>query len=103
MKLPRSCFNDREGYCTFHLLTYHGLHHCSQTGSKCLNSKRPKDCPLVEVKSHGRVIDADAFKAYLVESLLKFITHPNYTEAKRITEDFCKDIDECPTVLEAST
>lgn len=51
---------------------------------------------------HGRLIDADAFKVYLMESVLKFIDHPNYAEAKRVTEDFCRDIDEQPTVLEAN-
>jgi hypothetical protein len=52
---------------------------------------------------HGRLIDADAFKAYLLEWLMKFVTHPNFLEAKKVTEDFFRDIDEAPTVLEAST
>ena len=62
----------------------------------------PTEAQVIEVPPHGRLIDADAFKDYLVENLLKFITHPNYAEAKQITEDFCKDIDEQPTILEAS-
>lgn len=57
---------------------------------------------FVSDESHGRLIDADAFKVYLMQSVLKFITHPNYAEAKRVTEDFCRDIDEQPTVLEAN-
>ena len=28
------------------------------------NQGRPTDCPLVEVKPHGRLIDADAFMEY---------------------------------------
>ena len=52
--------------------------------------------------NHGRLIDADAFKAYLLEWLMKFVTHPNFLEAKKMTEDFFRDIDEAPTVLEAS-
>ena len=60
------------------------------------------DCPLVEVPTHGRLIDADAFKAYLLSWLVKFVTHPNYAAAKTITEEFMKDIDDAPTVLEAS-
>ena len=57
---------------------------------------------FVNTEPHGRLIDADAFKVYLMQSVLKYITHPNYAEAKRVTEDFCRDIDEQPTVLEAS-
>lgn len=57
---------------------------------------------FVNTEPHGRLIDADAFKIYLMQSLLKFITHPNYAEAKRVTEDFCRDIDEQPTILEAN-
>ena len=51
---------------------------------------------------HGELIDADAFKIYLMQSVMKFITHPNYAEAKKVTEDFCLDIDEQPTILEAT-
>lgn len=53
------------------------------------------------LEPHGRLIDADAFKAYLLEWLMKFVTHPNFLEAKKVTENFFRDIDEAPTVLEA--
>lgn len=33
---------------------------------------------------------------------MKFVTHPNFLEAKKMTEDFFRDIDEAPTVLEAT-
>lgn len=57
---------------------------------------------VTRLRTHGRLIDADAFKAYLLEWLMKFVTHPNFLEAKKMTEDFFRDIDEAPTVLEAS-
>lgn len=59
--------------------------------------------PSIELPdNHGRLIDADAFKASLLEWLMKFVTHPNFLEAKKVTEDFFRDIDEAPTVLEAT-
>ncbi len=60
------------------------------------------DSAFVNDEPHGRLIDADAFKLYLMQSVLKYVTHPNYAEAKRVTEDFCRDIDEQPTVLESN-
>ena len=108
MKLPRSCFNDREGYCTFHLLTYHGLHHCSQTGSKCLKSRRPKDCPLVEVKAHGRLIDADDF-IYNFEDIINESRRvlSEKGEDIRVLNNFHDTVSELvglmPTIVEAST
>lgn len=90
MKLPRSCFNEQEGYCTFHLLTYIRF---SLTGSKCLESRRPKDCPLVEVPSHGDLIDR--------QKALEML--PHITE-RGFDEDVVSSILlSVPTVLEAST
>jgi len=92
MKLPRSCFNYQEGYCRFYLLTYHGLYHCSLTGSKCLKSRRPKDCPLVEVPSHGDLIDR--------QKALEML--PHITE-RGFDEDVVSSILlSAPTVLEAN-
>lgn len=71
---------------------------------KKLSSQNMKDFiekAYVSDEPHGRCIDADAFKLYLMQSCLKHIGHPNYAEAKRITEEFCRDIDEQPTILEA--
>jgi len=55
----------------------------------------------VNEQPHGRLIDVDAFKAYVLKALVLFVTHPNYAEAKEITEALLKDLDEAPTVLEA--
>ena len=50
---------------------------------------------------HGRLIDVDAFKAYMLKYLIQFVTHPDYAEAKERIEALFKDLDEAPTVLEA--
>ena len=47
-----------------------------------------------------RLIDADAFKEYLKNALeeVKHIYPDGGEFARQITEDFCKDIDEQPTI-----
>lgn len=47
-----------------------------------------------------RAIDADAFKDYIKNALeeTKHIYKDNGAWAKEITESFCKDIDEQPTI-----
>ena len=73
-----------------------------------LNKMKPKDygkfveSAFINEEPHGRLIDVDAFKAYYLKSLMQFVTHPNYAEAKERTEALFKDLDEAPTVLEAS-
>lgn len=70
-----------------------------------LDEVRMADCPLVELPPHGRLIDADAFKKYC-ETGLELINRELHGDALKmataVTESFCKDIDEAPTVLEAS-
>lgn len=49
-----------------------------------------------------RLIDADAFKNY-IRSVLKDMRHlfkDNGEWAEEVTEEFCKDIDEQPTIVE---
>lgn len=56
----------------------------------------PRSCPLVEVKPHGRLIDADEFKASIhMNHLGKFATN-------RDVQVLYKLLDEAPTVLEAT-
>ena len=54
---------------------------------------------------HGRLIDADAFKAMLIDALDdardEFIRHDDFLKAKKVTESLLMDIDEAPTVIEA--
>lgn len=55
-----------------------------------------------ELPPHGRLIDADAFKEYITKAFKDFEGYPNFDLAKKVTEDLCLDIDEAPTVIEAS-
>jgi len=85
--VPKNCL-----VCPFLYLGSGGL--CYFTECRCLKTKRPNGCPLVEVKPHGRLIDADALldKAYLVQGV----------DGRMRTIVELSDIEEAPTVLEAS-
>ena len=49
MEMPKQCWNSIE-CCPFHFLDYHGKSHCGWSDEiRCLKTKRPKECPLVEV------------------------------------------------------
>ena len=66
--------------------------------------RRRADCPLIEVPTpHGRLIDADEFKGYIRSGYeeMKHLFNENLKAATLVTEGFCKDIDEAPTVIEA--
>ena len=56
-------------------------------------------------KGHGRLIDADDFILYLNESMNEtkylFATEKHRKLAEQITSEFCKDIEEAKTVVEA--
>ena len=56
MKMPKNCL---ECYCTEH--DDEGGY-CPFTKIECLSISRQKDCPLVEVPPHGRLIDADVLR-----------------------------------------
>ena len=61
-------------------------------------------CPLIEIKPHGRLIDADAFKKYIsvsFDEIAPELENGYLWLAKRITEDLLRDIDEAPTIIEA--
>ncbi len=79
---------------------YYYYHHCVEKGT------RAKQCPLVEVPtSHGRLIDADAFKEMCLsatrEAKPDFIRSEDWVKACAVTLSFCRDIDEAPTIIEA--
>jgi len=57
--------------------------------------KRPTDCPLVEVKPHGRLIDADALKDVF------FCTEVDGVKTHVATELVNVIIDDAPTIIEA--
>lgn len=67
---------------------------------------RHADCPLVPFpEGHGRLIDADAFKADCLaatkEAKPDFIRHEDWLKSCFITMSFCRDIDERPTIVPA--
>lgn len=67
--------------------------------------KHPK-CPLFPLpEGHGRLIDADAFKAMCLSATKKakpdFIRHEDWLKTCAITMSFCRDIDEQPTIVPA--
>ena len=109
-KLPKSCFgchlfnlDDRDLWCIAN--HYAG---CCRVLSKYIDenkfvNERHPDCPLIEVPPHGRLIDADEFKNYIRSGYeeMKHLFNENLKAATLVTEGFCKDIDEAPTVIEA--
>lgn len=65
-----------------------------------------RGCPLVPLpEGHGRLIDADAFKAMCLsatkEAKPDFIRHEDWLRSCAVTLSFCRDIDERPTIVPA--
>lgn len=71
-----------------------------------LENRRHSNCPLIELpEPHGRLTDADAFKAYCKKGLELIhgeLSGIGLKIAVAVTNSFLKDIDEAPTILEAS-
>ena len=98
MKMPKSCF-----FCEM-CYQEQDSEHC--VTSRCAaqehkeifpdKSLRNDDCPLVEIKPHGRLIDADAFRAeYFCGD--KFPHNMVYVTVEQVLNR----IDESPTIIEA--
>jgi hypothetical protein len=71
-----------------------------------LDDSKPLNCPLVPLPAgHGRLIDADAFKADCLaatkEAKPDFIRKEDWLKACAVTMSFCRDIDERPTIVPA--
>ena len=105
MEMPRVCANcfackyDRNS----------GLSACNISGCVLMFAdmmKRDKDCPLVEVPDHGRLIDADAFAAKYVAALpdgLAALNDPkNIPRMTAIIQALLLDIAEAETIIPAS-
>ena len=91
-KKPKSCFTHGGVYCPFHVESFNGKYHaCTLTGSEVKCNRLSKDCPLVEVKSHGRLIDAVALKGSIEGRIL----------AGQDVNVF-SEIDNATTILEAT-
>lgn len=51
LEMPKSCYSgtwDLKGNCLFTYSDYEGNFHCALSECKCLKTKRPNGCPLVE-------------------------------------------------------
>ena len=59
LETPKSCYSEiysEQGNCWFFFYDFKGGCHCSISDCKCLKTKRPKGCPLVEVPPHGELV-----------------------------------------------
>ena len=65
MEMPKNCLE-----CEATATDYWGKY-CTFTGIDCLNIGRQKNCPLVEMPPHGRLIDADALLESIKEARKK--------------------------------
>ena len=94
MEIPKGCYYRYE-YCPFFTTDITGGKAlCSRTGKRANYSCRPKSCPLVEIKSDMRLIDANQLeeKAYLVQGV----------DGRIRTVVELSDIEDAPTVLGTS-
>lgn len=98
--------NTKSG-CPFRADTFGGDTWCV-AGGDCLApfDERGADCPVTILQEgHGRLIDADAFKAMCLsatkEAKPDFIRHEDWLKSCAITVSFCRDIDEQPTIVPA--
>lgn len=68
MEMPKTCFG-----CKFSRITPSFYAWCSLT-EKCYpaDDPPPEDCPLIPVPPHGRLIDADALKPYMLNEHYKY-------------------------------
>ena len=66
---------------------------------------RHKDCPIIELPPHGRLIDADALKIYQMEENVRAYGEPNEYEYDAGLIDglhmAAKDVSAAPTVIPA--
>ena len=99
MEMPECC-----GRCDYNVSSLY----CKRTRSEIDRDyeyrERLSDCPIFELPDHhGRLVDADAFKACLRNALKQ--TRNAYSDkgewAETITEQFCDAIDDQPTIVEA--
>ncbi len=60
---------------------------------------------MVLPEGHGRLVDADAFKAMCLsatkEAKPDFIRHEDWIKSCAVTLSFCRDIDDQPTIVPA--
>ena len=106
MKFPECCFS-----CGLSHSAFYRCLGCSLTGKTITADRaekmRMKDCPLVELPPHGRLIDADALKTLVFEALKDAIADGHSTSDGEalctfIAKNIVSEIDAAPTVIPAS-
>ena len=105
MEMPKNCkecpFSDHEAWCL--------IPGSWKERYYCPDDERSEHCPLIELPPHGRLIDADKFKADYsmkndcIECEKELQGSSRSCEYDRIYSkmDFCDWIDIAPTVIEA--
>lgn len=95
MKMPISCHECVAGYGGFCFVAP------PESDANCPNEGRPEWCPIIEIPTHGRLIDADELQKDF-NALLPF------KENNDITEDYvdgimvgCDTLQNAPAVIEA--
>lgn len=100
-KMPDGCVDCpclNEEHLMFCQVTNHSLRDVD------VFNERPKDCPIIALPPHGRLIDADKLKDYfsdaykLVETALHGVA---YLLVSQAYDDLLRDIDNAPTIIEA--
>ena len=95
MKMPKSCYD-----CPIHNEEYG----CCNIRERVVESA-PPTCPLVEVKPHGRLIDADKLTDIIISCIRdseKEYPKEDFGLVKMVYESCLYHIGKAPTVLEAT-
>ena len=86
MKMPESCY-DCPVECEGDI--------CGITKGGCTWNERPPHCPLVEIKPHGRLVDADALRESIKEARKR---NPEIADDYFIVANWLRS---APTIIEA--
>ena len=99
----RSCYSETKGNCPFCFIAIKiGERHCSLSSCKCLTTKRPKDCPIVEVPTpHGDLIEKSKV-ADIVDRFIKKAEEDGKDDAVWFLNILGGGVDCIPTIIEAS-
>jgi len=95
MDMPNGCINPKNGNACPILL------YCMCGCTHPLVGKRGADCPLVEIPTHGRLIDADELKARVMSQIQGSFQNGN-KETLVFAQGLNMFLEYSPTVIEAS-
>ena len=89
MEMPKNCF-----LCPISVLSENRLF-CELTSDEVVRAKIDKDCPLIELPQHGRLIDADA-----LNELIDGGYDLDFDEVPETKRELMRMIDDAPTIIE---